>query len=67
MKRITNEETSQYTPYQRTLLSPNPTYFSVFEEEGGWDEIRYYIDAPNKTKDILTEDDVDSILKGLGD
>jgi hypothetical protein len=42
MKRISNEEAQNYVPYERTPLSPPPTYFSVFEDIEGWEEIKYY-------------------------
>jgi hypothetical protein len=42
MKRISNEEAQNYVPYERTPLSPPPTYFSVFEDSEGWEEIKYY-------------------------
>jgi type VI protein secretion system component Hcp len=42
MKRISNEEALNYVPYERTPLSPPPTYFSVFEDIEGWEEIKYY-------------------------
>jgi len=42
MKRISNEETINYVPYERTPLSPPPAYFSIFEDKDGWDSIKYY-------------------------
>jgi hypothetical protein len=42
MKRISNEEAQNYVPYERTPLSPPPTYFSVFEDIGGWEKVKYY-------------------------
>ena len=42
MKRISNEEASNYVPYERTPLSPQPAYFSVFIDNDGWEEIKYY-------------------------
>jgi hypothetical protein len=42
MKRISNEEALNYVPYERTPLSPQPSYFSVFVSIDGWDEVRYY-------------------------
>jgi hypothetical protein len=42
MKRIPNEEALNYVPYERTPLSPQPSYFSVFIDKDGWEEIRYY-------------------------
>jgi hypothetical protein len=42
MKRISNEEAQNYVPYERTPLSPPPTYFSIFEDSEGWEEIKYY-------------------------
>jgi hypothetical protein len=42
MKRISNEEAQNYVPYERTPLSPPPTYFSVFKDSEGWEEIKYY-------------------------
>ena len=42
MKRISNEEAQNYVPYERTPLSPQPAYYSVFEDSEGWEEIKYY-------------------------
>lgn len=42
MKRISNEEALNYVPYDRTPLSPPPTYFSVFKENDGWESIKYF-------------------------
>ncbi len=42
MKRISNEEASNYVPYERTPLSPQPAYFSVFEDIEGWEQVKYY-------------------------
>jgi hypothetical protein len=42
MKRITNEEAQNYVPYERTPLSPQPTYFSIFVTSDGWEEVKYY-------------------------
>lgn len=42
MKRISNEEALSYVPYERTPLSPQPTYFSIFVDDNGWDEVKYY-------------------------
>ncbi len=42
MKRISNEEASNYVPYERTPLSPSPAYFSVFEDIEGWEQVKYY-------------------------
>jgi hypothetical protein len=42
MKRISNEEAQNYVPYERTPLSPPPTYFSIFEDNEGWESIKYY-------------------------
>jgi hypothetical protein len=42
MKRISNEEASNYVPYERTPLSPQPAYFSIFVGDEDWDEVKYY-------------------------
>lgn len=42
MKRISNEEALNYVPYERTPLSPQPSYFSVFTDSDGWEEVKYY-------------------------
>lgn len=42
MKRITNEESKNYVPYDRNPLSPPPTYFSNFDGEDGWEFIKYF-------------------------
>ena len=42
MKRISNEEALNYVPYERTPLSPPPSYFSVFTDNDGWEEVKYY-------------------------
>jgi len=42
MTRISNEEAQNYVPYERTPLSPQPTYFSIFVDKNGWDEVKYY-------------------------
>ena len=42
MKRISNEEALSYVPYERTPLSPQPSYFSIFVDDNGWDEVKYY-------------------------
>lgn len=42
MKRISNEEALNYVPYERTPLSPQPSYFSIFVDDNGWDEVKYY-------------------------
>ena len=42
MKRISNEEAQNYVPYERTPLSPPPTYFSIFEDKDDWQVIKYY-------------------------
>ncbi len=42
MKRISNEEAQNYVPYEKNIFLPPPTYFSVFEDLDGWEEIKYY-------------------------
>jgi len=42
MKRISNEEAQTYVLYERTPLSPNPTFYSVFIDGDGWENIKYY-------------------------
>ena len=42
MKRITNEESKNYVPYDRTPLSPPPAYYAVFEDNEGWELIKYF-------------------------
>ena len=42
MKRISNEEAKNYVPYERTPLSPQPAYFSIFTDEQGWEQVKYY-------------------------
>jgi hypothetical protein len=42
MKRITNEESKNYVPYDRNPLSPPPAYYSVFEDTEGWELIKYF-------------------------
>ena len=42
MKRITNEESKNYVPYDRNPLSPPPAYFSVFLDDEGWELIKYF-------------------------
>jgi hypothetical protein len=42
MKRISNEEASNYVPYERTPLSPQPAYFSIFIDDEGWEQVKYY-------------------------
>ena len=42
MKRISNEEAQNYVPYERTPLSPQPAYFSIFIDDEGWEEVKYY-------------------------
>lgn len=42
MTRISNEEAKNYVPYERTPLSPQPAYFSIFIDSDGWDEVKYY-------------------------
>lgn len=42
MKRISNEEALNYVPYERTPLSPQPAYFSIFQDKNGWDDVKYY-------------------------
>lgn len=42
MKRITNEESKNYVPYDRNPLSPPPAYFSVFLDNEGWELIKYF-------------------------
>ena len=42
MKRISNEEAQNYVPYERTPLSPPPTYFSIFIDDEGWEKVKYY-------------------------
>ena len=42
MKRITNEESKNYVPYDRNPLSPPPSYYSVFEDNEGWELIKYF-------------------------
>ena len=42
MKRITNEESKNYVPYDRNPLSPPPAYYAVFEDNEGWEIIKYF-------------------------
>jgi hypothetical protein len=42
MTRISNEEAQNYVPYERTPLSPQPTYFSIFTDDEGWEQVKYY-------------------------
>ena len=42
MKRITNEESKNYVPYDRNPLSPSPAYYAVFEDNEGWELIKYF-------------------------
>ena len=42
MQRITNEEAKKYVPYERTPLSPNPTFYSVTLHQDDWEQISYY-------------------------
>jgi hypothetical protein len=42
MKRISNEEALNYVPYERTPLSPQPAYFSIFIDDEGWEQVKYY-------------------------
>ena len=42
MKRISNEEALNFVPYERTPLSPPPPQYSIFVNNDGWDEVRYY-------------------------
>ena len=42
MKRITNEESKNYVPYDRNPLSPPPAYYAVFEDNEGWELIKYF-------------------------
>jgi hypothetical protein len=42
MKRISNKEALNYVPYEKNIFLPPPSYFSIFEDLDGWEEIRYY-------------------------
>ena len=42
MKHITNEEAQNYVPYERTPLSPEPAFYSIFQDIDGWDIVKYF-------------------------
>lgn len=42
MKHITNEEAQNYVPYERTPLSPEPAFYSIFQDNDGWDIVKYF-------------------------
>ena len=42
MIHITNEEAQNYVPYERTPLSPEPAFYSIFQDSDGWDVVKYF-------------------------
>jgi hypothetical protein len=42
MKRITQEESKQFIPCSEDYANNPPSYFTLVEQENGWDEITYY-------------------------
>jgi hypothetical protein len=42
MKCISNEESQNYVPYERTPLSPQPAYFSIFKDSDDWELVKYF-------------------------
>jgi hypothetical protein len=42
MKRITQEEAKQFIPCSEDYANNPPTYFTVTEDQDGWDKITYY-------------------------
>jgi len=42
MIHITNEEAQNYVPYERTPLSPEPAFYSIFQDNDGWDIVKYF-------------------------
>ena len=42
MTHITNEEAQNYVPYERTPLSPEPAFYSIFKDSDGWDQVKYF-------------------------
>jgi hypothetical protein len=42
MQRITHKEAKQYIPCSEDYSNNPPSYFTVQEQEDGWDEITYY-------------------------
>lgn len=42
MERISNKDAEKYVPYERTPLSPPPSYYSSFIDDDGWEVIKYY-------------------------
>ena len=42
MKRISQEEAKQFIPCSEDYANNPPSYFTLVEQENGWDEITYY-------------------------
>jgi hypothetical protein len=42
MTYITNKEAQNYVPYERTPLSPEPAFYSIFQDKDGWDQVKYF-------------------------
>jgi hypothetical protein len=42
MEKLSLKEAKNYVPYCRTPLAPPPKYFSIRNENDGWDTVEYY-------------------------